>query len=129
MEEGELLACARSFLSQGIMRRFCGTLYHRQAGFLFNRLALWKVAEEEVQEAGWRMAAFPSVSHCYQRATYPHWPYPLYTMFHAQTREEADGILQCLIEATGIREYLLLETTREYKKERVRYFQEDLDGA
>lgn len=129
MEEGELLACARSFLSQGIMRRFCGTLYHRQVGFLFNRLALWKVAEEEVQEVGRRMAAFQAVSHCYQRAAYPHWPYPLYTMFHAQTRREADGILQSLIEATGIREYLFLETTREYKKERVRYFQEDSDGA
>jgi hypothetical protein len=50
-------------------------------------------------------------------------------MFHAQTRREADGILQSLIEATGIREYLFLETTREYKKERVRYFQEDSDGA
>jgi siroheme decarboxylase len=129
MKEGELLELARSFLSQGIMRRFCGTLHHREAGFLFNRLALWQVAEGEVQEAGRRMAAFQSVSHCYQRAAYPHWPYPLYTMFHAQTRREADGILQSLVEATGIREYLLLETTREYKKERVQYFQEDSDGA
>jgi hypothetical protein len=50
-------------------------------------------------------------------------------MFHAQTGREADGILQSLVEATGIREYLLLETTREYKKERVRYFQEDSNGA
>ena len=129
MEESELLEFARSFLSEGIMRRFCGTLHHRQAGFLFNRLVLWKVAEEEVQEAGRRIAAFQTVSHCYQRAAYPHWPYPLYTMFHAQTRREADGILQSLVEATGIREYLLLETTREYKKERVQYFQEDSDGA
>jgi DNA-binding Lrp family transcriptional regulator len=129
MKEGELLERARSFLSQGIMRRFCGTLHHREAGFLFNRLALWQVAEGEVQEAGRRMAAFQSVSHCYQRAAYPHWPYSLYTMFHAQTGREADGILQSLVEATGIREYLLLETTREYKKERVQYFQEDSDGA
>jgi DNA-binding Lrp family transcriptional regulator len=129
MEEGELLEFARSFLSRGIMRRFSGILYHRQAGFHFNRLALWQVAEEEVREAGRKMAAVQSVSHCYQRATYPHWPYPLYTMFHAQTRREADEILQSLVEATGIREYLLLETIREYKKERVQYFQEEIHGA
>lgn len=129
MEEKELLVLSRQFLAEGIMRRFAGTLYHRRAGFLHNFLALWKVPEGEVREVGRRMATFSAVSHCYQRPTYPHWPYSLYTMFHAKTEGEAEDILRSLIDATGLREYLVLATLREYKKERVQYFREEWDGA
>lgn len=128
MEEGELLNLARRFLQEGVMRRFAATLHHQRAGFLFNFLTLWRVADDLVAELGRRMAAVEAVSHCYQRYTYPHWPYPLYAMFHAQTKEEADAILKSLIEATGLSDCLVLETIKEYKKERFQYFQEGNDG-
>jgi DNA-binding Lrp family transcriptional regulator len=129
MEEEELLRMARDLLAEGVMRRFAATLYHRRAGFRHNLLVLWPAPEAHLEEMGRRAAALEEVSHCYQRLTHPHWPYSLYAMFHARTRKEADRILVSLIEVSGKRDYIVLETTKEYKKERVRYFQEDRDGA
>ena len=129
IEEAELLALARKFLSEGIMRRFAGTLFHRQAGYLFNLLVIWRVSKGEVREAGGRMAAFAAVSHCYQRLSYPHWPYSLYAMFHARSKGEAEEILKSLVETTGLQDYLVLTSLKEYKKQRVQYFQEKPNGA
>ena len=33
-----------------------------------------------------------------------------------------------LVQVTALGDYLVLETTREYKKERFQYFQEEQDG-
>jgi DNA-binding Lrp family transcriptional regulator len=129
MSEEELLKFAREFLLDGVMRRFAATLYHRRAGFLFNFMVLWPAAEAQVEEMGKRIAALEAVSHCYQRSTYPHWPYSLYAMFHARSRKEADRILVSLVQVSGKRDYIVLETTKEYKKERFPYFQEEKDGA
>lgn len=129
MEEVELLRLARDFLAEGIMRRFAATLHHRRAGFRFNFLVLWPAKEAQVEELGRRIAALEVVSHCYQRPNYPHWPYSLYAMCHARTRREGDRILVSLVEVSGRRDYIVLETIKEYKKERFRYFQEEEDGT
>jgi len=129
MEEEELLKQARDLLAEGIMRRFAATLYHRRAGFLLNFLVLWPAEDAQVEEMGRRIASLEAVSHCYQRPSYPHWPYSLYAMLHARTRKEADRILVSLIQVSGRRDYIVLETTKEYKKEKFQYFQEEKDGA
>ena len=129
MGEEQLLEVARDFLARGVMRRFAATLHHRRAGFAFNYLVVWRVAEGQIQDMGRRMASLETVSHCYQRPTYPQWPYSLYTMLHARTREEADAMVAALVEVTALGDYLVLPTIKEYKKERFQYFQEEQDGA
>jgi siroheme decarboxylase len=62
------------------------------------------------------------VSHCYQRPTYPDWPYSVFTMVHGHSDEECEELLSAIKEGTGITEYRSLYSTREYKKTRVRYF-------
>src|SRR6185436_16863495 len=49
-------------------------LAHRNAGFVQNGMGVWRVPGERLDECGQTMAAFRSVSHCYQRPTYPDWP-------------------------------------------------------
>ena len=93
MGEEQLLEVARDFLARGVMRRFAATLHHRRAGFAFNYLVVWRVEEDRIQEMGRHLASLETVSHCYQRPTYPQWPYSLYTMLHARTLQEADGFL------------------------------------
>ncbi|MDH7498992.1 MAG: Lrp/AsnC family transcriptional regulator, partial [candidate division NC10 bacterium] len=104
-------------------------LHHRRAGFRFNFLVLWPAKGAQVEELGRRIAALEAVSHCYQRPSYPHWPYSLYAMCHARSRREGDRILVSLVEVSGRRDYIVLETIKEYKKERFRYFQEDEYGT
>jgi siroheme decarboxylase len=122
MTEDQILGQARDFIQRGIMRRFAATLRHRAAGFQANAMGVWVAPEERVEEAGTIMAGFPSVSHCYQRSTYPDWPYSLFTMIHGRTREDCETTAREISEATGIADYRLLYSAKEYKKIRVRYF-------
>jgi DNA-binding Lrp family transcriptional regulator len=110
---------------RGIMRRFSAVLYHRKAGFSANAMAVWRVPEERAVEVGLLMAENPWVTHCYQRPTFPDWQYTHFTMIHAQTQKECEQLTEELSQKTGITEYQLLYSTREYKKTRVRYFVEE----
>jgi hypothetical protein len=73
------------------------------------------------------MGSFKGVSHCYLRPTYPDWPYSIFTMVHGQTTEDCQEIIGAISQATGITEYALLYSTKEYKKVRLKYFTPDLD--
>jgi DNA-binding Lrp family transcriptional regulator len=108
-----------------LMRRYSAVLYHRRAGFNANAMIVWKVPEERAQEVGDIMATSPAVTHCYQRPIYDDWKYSHFTMVHATSKEECEAIARDISEKTGIDDRMLLYSTREYKKTRVRYFVED----
>jgi DNA-binding Lrp family transcriptional regulator len=124
--EEELLAKARELQAAGIMRRFGAVLRHRKVGYRANGMACWAVLPSRIEEAGRRAAEYPQVSHCYQRPAYPpSWPYSLFTMIHGQSKGEVEAIVTQLAQETEIEEYKVLYSTREFKKERVRYFEEE----
>lgn len=121
-DEDELLSAAREFLATGQMRRYAAVLAHRKAGFTFNGMGVWKVPEERIAEVGAIMGSYAGVSHCYQRPTYPDWPYNLFSMTHGRTKDDCEAILQAISDETGLTEYIVLYSTKEYKKTRVSYF-------
>jgi DNA-binding Lrp family transcriptional regulator len=123
MTDDEIVGKARAFLETGAMRRYAAVLHHREAGFAANAMAVWKVPEEMAEQVGIKMAAHPSVSHCYQRPTYPDWPYTIFTMIHGHTPEECEKTARELSDDTGIKDYMLLYSTREFKKTRVKYYE------
>jgi len=118
----ELFDMAGSFKERGMMRRFSAVLHHRKAGFKANAMAVWKVPSERSEEVGKIMAASPWVTHCYERPTFPDWPYSHFSMVHATTKKGCVAAVEELSESTGIKDYMLLYSTREYKKTRVQYF-------
>ncbi len=118
----ELFDAADEFQRRGIMRRFSAVLHHRRAGFRSNAMAVWKVPSERAVEVGNMMAQSRWVTHCYERPTFPDWQYTHFTMIHATSQAQCEEVAQELSDATGITEYQLLYSTREYKKTRVRYF-------
>jgi DNA-binding Lrp family transcriptional regulator len=121
----ELLIMHRQFLDTGRMRRFAAVLHHRKAGFSANAMGVWAVPESGVDRTGELMATFREVSHCYQRPSYPDWPYNIFTMVHGKSQEECELTLAAIAEKTGIRDRGALYSTKEYKKVRVRYFTPD----
>ena len=127
MTTDELFALAKDFQDRRIMRRYSAVLHHRRSGFRANAMIVWKVPEERSEEVGLTMAAHQAVTHCYERPTFPDWPYTHFTMVHATTEEGCEEINKEISEATGITERLVLYSTREYKKTRVRYFVPDYD--
>ena len=122
IDHDTLFATAQSFQERGIMRRYSAVLHHRRAGFKSNAMVVWKVPEERSVEVGNIMASSPWVTHCYERPTFPDWRYTHFTMIHATSKEKCEEVAADISEQTAIDDYMLLYSTREYKKTRVRYF-------
>jgi len=125
ISEEELLAAINNYLEQGILRRLGAVLQHQQAGFNCNVLVVWQVPAAEIARTGEILASFPEVSHCYQRPTYPEWPYNLYSMLHAKNSQEYEEIIARISQAVGIKQYLPLYSLKEWKKVSMRYFSAD----
>jgi DNA-binding Lrp family transcriptional regulator len=123
--EDEIIDAYRRFVDEGRCRRFAAVLHHRQAGFVANAMSVWKVPEDRIDDVGMQMAGFAAVSHCYQRPTYPDWPYNLFGMLHGRTKDDCNEAADAISRETGINEHAMLYSTKEYKKVRVRYYTED----
>jgi siroheme decarboxylase len=118
----ELFATARDFEDRGIMRRFAAILRHRDAGFVANGMVVWSVPEDRVDQVGFKLAEFPQVSHCYRRPVYPDWNYNVFSMVHARSLSAAEKMAAEMSATVGITDYRILFSSREFKKERVKYF-------
>jgi DNA-binding Lrp family transcriptional regulator len=84
-------------------------------------MACWIVPSDKVDVAGQRLAARREVSHCYERQTNPLWSYNLFAMIHGHTREACREIANAVSRETCLKDCVLLFSTREYKKTRVKY--------
>lgn len=119
----ELFAQAREYESSGLMRRFAAILRHRDAGFVANGMVVWNVPEGRVDDVGFKLAEFPQVSHCYRRPVYPDWNYNVFSMVHARSLAAAEKMAVEMSAAIGVGDYKILFSSREFKKERVKYFE------
>ena len=122
VSQEEVLAWLHEANAAGWLRRFAAVLRQQQAGYVANGMAVWRVPEDSVERAAAVAASLPQVSHCYQRPTYPDWPYNLFTLIHAKSREDCQAIAGRISQATGVTDYAILFNTKEYKKERLKYF-------
>jgi siroheme decarboxylase len=127
MPVAELLARAQNYLDRGLMRRFAAVLKHREAGISANAMGVWQVPPEKQESFGQLAATFAAVSHCYLRTTYPDWPYSIFTMVHAPTKEKCEHVLAQISAESGITTYGALYSSTEYKKIRVKYFTPEID--
>ncbi|HEX2017157.1 MAG TPA: Lrp/AsnC family transcriptional regulator [Solirubrobacteraceae bacterium] len=121
----QLLDHLQGMRERGLLRRVAAILFHRRAGFSANGMGVWKVPEEQIAQTGPLMASFRGISHCYQRPTYPDWPYSVFTMAHGRSKQECDAILDAIAEQTGIHERSTLYSSTEFKKVRLLYFTDD----
>jgi len=129
LAEGELLDGTQRLQAAGIMRRFSAVVRHRRVGYTANGMACWVVPLERIEAVGQMATRFPEVSHCYQRPAYPpRWPYTLFTMIHSQNREGVEATVAHIAQEAGVDDYEVLYSTREFKKERIKYYQAQCTG-
>jgi DNA-binding Lrp family transcriptional regulator len=101
--EAEIIDRIRRLTDAGIISRLGIIVRHRSLGWRSNAMVTWQVPEGAVDRAGATLAAQPGVTLCYQRRPDArHWPYNLYCMIHARSREEALGKLGPAAEAAGL---------------------------
>ncbi len=125
VSQRELLDHLETMRERKALRRVAAILFHRRAGFSANGMGVWKIPEERIMELAPRMAAFRGISHCYQRPTYPDWPYSVFTMAHGRSKEECDAILDSIAEFSGIEDRRTLYSSTEFKKIRLLYFTDE----
>jgi len=123
--EDEVLELLRSFKERKLMRRFAAVMNHRSAGYKANAMGVWAVPEDELDDIGPKMAGFARVSHCYKRPTYEDWPYSVFTMVHGMNARECEDTIAAIQGETGVEDYALLWSVKEYKKTRVRYYNDE----
>lgn len=123
----QLFISAARLQEAKLLRRFSAVMHHRDAGYISNAMAVWEVPEERCAEVGAKMAAFSAVSHCYQRPTYPDWPYSIFTMVHGRKKGDCLEIVDAIERETGITDRALLFSTKEFKKVRVEYYTGDYE--
>jgi len=114
--QDELLAQLRAWKDDGTIRRFGAMVRHHPAGYSVNAMGVWNVPDDRVEEFGRTAAASGAVSHCYQRPRFAGFRHNLYTMIHGKSREDCEEAARQISEQTGIADYELLYTTREFKK-------------
>lgn len=82
----------QAMLNEGLIRRIGAVPNHYRLGFTANGMSVWDVADERVDELGEQIGKLPFVSHCYRRPRrLPVWPYNLFAMLHARSRDEVEA--------------------------------------
>jgi len=90
ISEAEVLRRMQAMLDQGVIRRMGAVPNHYKLGYRANGMSVWDVPDEQLIELGQQVGQLAFVTHCYQRPRHlPDWPYNLFAMVHAHTREEA----------------------------------------
>ncbi|MGK7344624.1 MAG: siroheme decarboxylase subunit beta [Candidatus Nitrospinota bacterium M3_3B_026] len=121
--EDEVIEKTRLYGERGYYRRFGATLRHQKAGFTANGMGVWSVPDgKERKRLGEILSSYPEVSHAYERPSFDDWPYHLFTMIHGQSKDEVLRIAKKMSEQTGIADYDVLFSTREFKKTSMQYF-------
>ncbi|MFH0824865.1 MAG: AsnC family transcriptional regulator [Pseudomonadota bacterium] len=120
--EEKVIGRIRRMQAEGIIRRMGAMIRHIDAGMEFNGMVVWAVKPEQMQEVGHTLAAFPEVTHCYERPPFGKHGGTLFTMIHAASEDGCMEIVRRMAETAKIDKYEILFSERELKKISMTYF-------
>ncbi|KPK04485.1 MAG: protein nirH [Betaproteobacteria bacterium SG8_39] len=119
VSEAQLLERFAAMLADRRVRRIGVVPNHYALGYTANGMSVWDVNDAQVDALGRQVGALAFVSHCYRRPRRPpDWPYNLFAMVHARSRDEVEarlGEIRALLGA-ALRAHDVLYSTRILKK-------------
>ena len=124
--EQQVLEQVEQWQQVGLFRRVGLVLKHRALGFRANAMLVMDIPDEQVDEVGRRLGQAAGVNLCYQRPRrLPQWPYNLFCMVHARSRDEAAAHYRRLNADYGLHAMpsAMLLSTRRYTQRGARYQQ------
>lgn len=109
-----MLARIRILQEARLISRLGVIVRHRKLGWASNAMVVWDVPTDQIGEIGPKLAAQKGVTLCYERRPVKDvWPWRLYTMFHAKSREVALENIEnaaTLPELSGVTRKVLFST-------------------
>jgi len=113
----EVLERIHHLKQAGIIRKFRARIDQRKIGITANALVAWKPTGAGNGDLGKLLAVFPSVTHCYERRPVPgRWEYTHYTVHHGYSRDLVLDEVKSIANQIGCPDYLVLFSTREFKR-------------
>lgn len=115
----EVMARMQAMMQAGVIRRIGVVPNHYALGYTANGMTVWDVADEQVDALGEAVGRLAFVSHCYRRPRHlPLWPYNLFAMVHAKSRDQAQAYADQIGDLLGAacRQSDILYSSRVLKK-------------
>ncbi|MFA4876623.1 MAG: siroheme decarboxylase subunit beta [Methanoregula sp.] len=113
----EVLERIRHLKKTGIIRKFRARIDQRKIGITANALVAWRPTGASNDDLGKRLAIFPTVTHCYERRPVPgRWEYSHYTVHHGSSKDQVQDEVKAIAGKIGCPDYLVLFSTREFKR-------------
>jgi DNA-binding Lrp family transcriptional regulator len=98
----EVMDRLQTMLDCGIIRRLGVVPNHYSLGYRFNGMSVWNVPDDKIDDLGSRIGRLEFVSHCYHRPRHlPVWPFNLFAMIHAKSRDDADRQIEIIADILG----------------------------
>lgn len=116
----ELLRRLKALKERGVIRDIKAILRHSRIGVSANAMVVWAVPQERIDHLGKIIASSKEVSHCYERVGFE--PYTLFSMIHGRSKEAVEKLVQDLAAETGIKDYQVYWSLKEFKKSSMKFF-------
>lgn len=88
--ESDVMNRISALIGAGIIARFGVIVRHRALGWRSNAMVVWDLSSDQIDMAGPKLAAQQGITLCYERRPVNGiWPYRLYSMIHARSRNDA----------------------------------------
>jgi len=122
LSEAEVVSRIELLREQGVIRRISAILRHQKAGYKVNAMTAWQVDQARADDIGAILAGFVQVSHCYLRQVPSDFGFNLFAMVHAHDEEELSRLIEDMSNRTGVNNYSVFRSIKEYKKVSMEYF-------
>jgi len=109
--EEEIVDLISELIELGVVRDFSGVLKERKVGFCENGMNVVKTDEPE--KLARKLAKRPEITHLVERIVPEEWPYPIYFMVHAVTKEPIERVKAEVSEMDGVEEIRVLYSVRD----------------
>ncbi len=121
LSEDRIILEIKRLKKEGCIRRLGAILNHKKIGFKQNCICVWKVPYTLIKKIAGIARRQEEISHCYLRKTAKNWPYNFYTMIHGRTKQECRSIIESIAAKSGVSDYRMLFTLKEFKKTSPKY--------
>jgi DNA-binding Lrp family transcriptional regulator len=122
LTEAEVINAINNLKKKGFLRKFGAILRHQKAGLTKNVMVIWAVPDEKCEAVGNVLASYGETTHCYERVPPFEGKYNLFAMMHFKD-DNPEKLIQEISSQTGIKDYRILETKEEFKKNSMEYFE------
>lgn len=101
--EIDVIERLKALTSAGLVPRIGVIVRHRALGWRSNAMVVWDVPPGDVDACGSALSEMPGINLCYRRTRFAReWPFNLYCMVHARTRDEACETIVAASHSAGL---------------------------